>query len=241
MSADIIMISYFRPNDFERSVSSILKNTEEPFRLSIIDNSCGGIDHIINKYTQHRNITIYKNASNIGKGCSVMKWYDDIMRHSTNDYFISIDADIEVYPNWLTRLNSARRKIDSPFAIIAPTIMNKHGEWFTIQQKTGFIMHNNTIFYNLIDEVYYNRYTAGPLFFIDRQFFESVGGYSQNQLYGSDDGKLCKSAAEQNRFIGIASNVHVLHLHQDDEPGYRKWKQQHVNMDGACKGYWDLD
>ncbi len=237
--AQLIMISYFRPDDFEQSVQSVLYNTIEPFHLSIIDNSHGGLDKELDKYQSHRNITIYRNQENLGKGRGVMKWYNHIMQSSQCDYFISIDADIKVYPHWLTRLNEARQKIVAPFAILAPVIMNNHGEWFTIQQKSGLIMHNNTVFYNLIDEVYYNRYTAGPLFYIDRQFFESNGGYSQNQLYGSDDGKLCRSAASQGKFIGIASNVHVLHLRQNDEIGYQKWKQNNVNTDGVCKGYWD--
>lgn len=227
------MISYFRPNDFERSVQSVLNNTPEPFRLSIIDNSHGGLDATLDKYESHPNIDIYHNSENLGKGKGVMKWYNHIMQSSQTDYFISIDADIEVYPHWLTRFVEARRKLTCPFAILAPVIMNKYGDWFAIQRRTGLIMHNQKICHKIIDEVYYNRYTAGPLFFIDRQFFDSVGGYSQNQLYGSDDGKLCKAAANQDRFIGIATNVHVLHLRQDDEVGYQEWKQRHVNTDGA--------
>lgn len=233
------MVSYFRPNDFEQSLQSILNNTVEPFSLSIIDNSHGGLDNILRKYENNHNISIYRNSSNIGKGRGIMKWYNHIMKSSEHDHFISIDADIKVYPKWLTRLTEARRKISTPFAMIAPTIMNNYGEWFNIQLKTGMIMHNPKNMYNIIDEVYYNRYTAGPLLLIDRNFFENIGGYSQDQLYGSDDGKLCKAAENAGRFVGIASNVHVLHLRQDEEIGYQKWKKEHINTDGACIGYWD--
>jgi len=239
-AVQIIMISYFRPNDFERSVQSVLNNTAVPFHLSIIDNSHGGLDAFLDKYESHPKVTIYRNETNVGKGIGVMRWYPQIMQSTSSDYFISIDADIEVYPNWLPRLYAARKKIAVPFGILAPVIMNKYGEWF-ITQKSDLVMHNQKIFYHIVDEIYYNRHTAGPLFLIDREFFESVGGYSQNQLYGSDDGKLCKAAANQDRFIGIAANVHVLHLRQDDGPGYQEWKLKHVNTDGVCKGYWDQD
>lgn len=232
-------MSYFRPNDFERSVQSILNNTYEPFHLSIIDNSHGGLDIILNQYNNHKQISIFRNKENIGKGRGIMQWYHHIMRANSLDYFITIDADIEVSRHWLKRLHEARKKITTPFAIIAPVIMNKHDDWFIKQQKSEFIMHNTKELSHITEEVYYNRYTAGPLFLIDRHFFESVGGYSQNQLYGSDDGKLCRAAAIQNRFIGLAANVHVLHLQQDSNIGYQIWKQKHVNTDGACKGYWD--
>lgn len=235
---EIIMISYFRPNDFRRSIRSILNNTSEPFHLSIIDNSHGGLDSELNEYESHENITIYRNEINYGKGIGVMKWYNKIMSKSNSKHFISIDADIEVYQNWLTRLIEARNKITIPFGILAPVIMNNYGDWF-IKQKNNLIMHNRKIHYHLKDEIYYNRYTAGPLLLIDRNFFENIGGYSQNQLYGSDDGKLCKAAADNNLFIGIASNVHVLHLRHDDEEGYQKWKLNNINTDMVHTGYWD--
>lgn len=87
--------------------------------------------------------------------------------------------------------------------------------------------------------IYRNRYTAGPLFLIDRKFFNSVGGYVQTQLYGNDDGELCKAAARQNRFIGIVTDLEVLHLNGDSTEGYKLWKKQNISKDKDRKGFWD--
>lgn len=230
------MVSYFRPIDFELSVESIINNTDE-YHLSIIDNSCGGLKKQLSKYSSHQHITIYENDTNIGKGRGVMKWYNQIMNNSTEKFFISIDSDIEVQPKWLPRLINARSKIKFPFGILAPTIMNTKGEWFNLQKQSKFIMHNTKVMYHISDELYYNRYTAGPVILIDREFFESINGYSQDQLYGSDDGKLCKAADDQGRFIGIISNVHVIHLRNDNSVEYQKWKNTNMGEDGI--GYWD--
>ncbi len=61
----------------------------------------------------------------------------------------------------------------------------------------------------------------------------------QTQLYGNDDGELCKAATRMGRFVGIATDVEVVHLETDVTPGYRAWKARNVNKDLDHKGYWD--
>ena len=76
---NIIMVSYCRPNDLDLSIKSILTNTDIPFKLTIIDNSIGKVDHILNKYKQYGYITIIKNEKNIGKAHSFNKHIDTIL------------------------------------------------------------------------------------------------------------------------------------------------------------------
>lgn len=230
----IVMISYYRPNDFRKSIESILEHTED-YKLSIIDNSNGRMQDIIS-YTGD-NITIYNNE-NLGKGKSFMKYYNTIMDKTNCDSFISIDADICVGRNWLTRLIAAKNKVKN-FGIIAPVIMNNKGQYFEHQLEHGFIMHNASTLRHVVDEVYYNRHVAGCLLLIDRCFFESVGGFAQDQLYGNDDGELCKAAYKLDKFIGIASNVHVEHSNIDSDIGYKTWKFKNIGDKENKVGYWD--
>jgi hypothetical protein len=119
--------------------------------------------------------------------------------------------------------------------------MNEIGESFQKQlDYGGLVMHRTTkdsqfIFAN----IFLNRHTAGPLFYIDRKFFEGVGGYVQTQLYGNDDGELCKIAHKKNRFIGIVTDVEVLHLKDDSCDGYAEWKRRNIKGNVDRKGYWD--
>jgi len=172
-----------------------------------------------------------------------MKWYPQIMKNSRSDHFISIDPDLLVEPDWLIKLQLAayRIRIEHKLGILAPVIMNKIGENFQQQLSNNkMIMHRTTSASHFtLSNVYYNRHTAGPLFLIDRQFFESVGGYVQNQLYGNDDGELCKSATKQQRFVGIVTDVEVLHLNDDCVDGYKEWKKRNINMDMDRIGFWD--
>lgn len=237
------MVTYFRPNDFRRSVESILTNTHCPFHLSIIDNSHGGLDEALAAYGNHQYITIYRNDKNIGKGAAFKRWYGEIMRDNQVPHFISIDSDIVVPSGWLIQLKMIYYSIannDTP-GILAPGIMDHDGDTLEKQIKAGELrMHNNTEFskVNWHSNLYRNRYTAGPLFMIDTEFYEKVGGYGDGQIYG-EDGGLCKAAAKENRFIGITGVVEVIHHKEDDTAGYREWKLRNVTKDVDHKGFWD--
>jgi hypothetical protein len=231
-----------------------------------MDNSKGGIDDYLWSFKNH-NITIIKNDKNLGKAESFTQHYRKIMRKFKIDHFISIDSDIEVPPYWLIKLKIAMYRIRriQPFGILAPYINDKLGPTHmpTITTEPGYcldkaleLLQHPLPYMHKISEtttevlpsIYYNRYTAGPVFLIDRNFFEGTGGYrgplsrrtrSQNQLYGNDDGKLCDAAMQKNLFVGFTSNVEVLHLEQNIDEGYIKWKHQNIQGNIADKGYWD--
>ncbi len=234
------MVSYFRPNDLQQCVRSILTNTREPYHLSIIDNSHGKIDAVLDSFA-NQHITIYKNKTNIGKGRAFMVWYHEIMKQNTATNFVSIDSDIIVQPDWLTQMEIAYHRLSKHRpAILAPTIITNIDDNFQKQLKRGkLVMHRHTNNSHMVNGVYKNRYTSGPLLLINKQFFESVGGYNQTQLYGNEDGELCKSAAKQNRFIGIVPEVNVFHSNTDSDIGYKEWKKKNVNKDVDQQGYWD--
>lgn len=240
---EIIMVSYFRPTDFQKSVESILENTIHPFHLSIIDNSHGGLDQELNKFKQHSKISIYKNSRNLGKGAAFNKWYPKIMNANRASNLVSIDSDIEVSRSWLLGLQTAYLRIaqNQKPGIIAPLIVNEWRDTFRKQLQRGeLIMHNNKdLAITKHHGLYWNRYAAGPLFLINRDFFESVNGYYDKQLYGVDDGKLCAAAHKQKRFIGIASNVVVRHMNDDSTHAYKAWKARNITRDVDHKGHWD--
>ncbi len=234
------MISYFRPNDLKKCVESIVTNTMVPFKLAIIDNSCGGIDECLNSIVDDR-IAIYKNTKNLGKGKGFMKWYNTIMKNDNNDLFVSIDPDLLVPPEWLINMLRTAYTIKN-LGVLAPVLIKNHGDTFTKQLASNrLVMHRKTKESGFVgsSSLYKNRHTAGPLFIINKKFFNNVGGYVQTQLYGNDDGELCKAAHKNNKFIGIDTTTHVVHLDNDNTNEYQQWKVRNVNKDVDGLGYWD--
>ena len=96
-------------------------------------------------------------------------------------------------------------------------------------KKTGFIILSGKA---LIQVGIYkeNKKYCGPL---------SRRTRNENQLYGNDDGKLCDAAMQKDLFVGFTSNVEVLHLEQNVDEGYVKWKHQNIQGNIDDKGYWD--
>lgn len=235
----LIMVTYFRPNDLRRCLESIVTNTVGPFRLSIIDNSCGGLEDVFNEINDER-VVIYRNESNLGKGKGFMRWYNQIMNQHDSEFFVSIDPDLVVPRNWLPKILRAAYTIPNP-GVLAPVLTWKEGDTFDRQKASGkLVMHKDGPESGFVMPfVYKNRHTAGPLFLIHRKFFEQIGGYVQTQLYGNDDGELCKAAHRKNRFIGIVTDVEVLHLNNDATVEYKEWKKRNVNKDVDGRGFWD--
>lgn len=239
----IIMISYFRPNDFRKSVESVLNNTTCPFYLSIIDNSHGGLDAELDWAEGDPRVTTYRNERNIGKGAGVNRWYRKIMEGSSVDHFVSIDSDVIVPSQWLLELKRAHSAVKENLkpGIIAPAIVSQETKSWQDQISSGELnMHvmgdfRETEFY---PGLYHNRFTAGLLFLIDRSFFEQAGLYYDKQLYGTDDGMLCKSAYKAGRFVGINSRVEIEHSNSDGTPEYAAWKRRNVTKAVDQHGHW---
>lgn len=234
------MVSYYRPNDFKRSVKSVLDNTNCPFHLIILDNSCGGLDIELDSLC-HNNVTIYKSEANIGKAAITNKKFKEIVNDSS--HFISIDSDVIVPKGWLIELKRSYYSVikhEKP-GIIAPVIMNNLRDlWSKQLQNNKLTMHQagGLEKVNYYNGLYKNRYNAGPLFLIDTEFFKAAGLYYEKQLYGADDGMLCSSATKMGRFCGINSNVSVIHSNLDSTPEYIDWKKRNITKDVDQRGHW---
>lgn len=239
---DIIAISYHRPNDFKICIDSILKNTIMPYKLTIIDNSCGGLDSLLNYYETIDHINIIRNKTNLGKGASFKKHYESINKDSK--LFVSLDADIEVPHMWLSKLYKRVITIDR-LGALSPVLTGKH-KYKTFEEQlrnNHILMHGGKKGYHemmkIADGLYHTQHTAGPLLLINGEFFDEIGGYPGDKLFGHDDGFLCKKSIEMNRFIGFTSDVSCIHHQNDNEPEYAKWKRDNLNKDRVHKGHWD--
>lgn len=233
----LIMVTYHRVPLLERCLRSIFLNTPNPFTLSIIDNSAGAIDSTLDKISDPR-VRVYKNNENLGKGRAFMSKYREIMAESEAELFVSIDPDLLLQAEWSS--NMIRLMTSNPsIAVLAPVLVASGADNFDRQLAQGrFFMHRKSKGSGFLGPgLYRNRHIAGPLFLISRRFFESVGGYVQNQLYGNDDGELCRAAHNRGLITAIATKVKALHL-SDDDQGYRDWKKRNVKG-GDDTGYWD--
>lgn len=239
---EIIGISYHRPRDFRTCIESIIENTDLPYNLTIIDNSVGKIDAELSRLPTH--IKVIRNKENLGKGKSFKLWYKHIVGNTNTQYLVSLDCDIKVPQEWLSKLIRATYKINQELGAIAPVLLSSENDSFEehLKQK-DFKMHGGKEGYLIAqkrcDGIYSNRLTAGSLFLINKQFYDKIGGYPGTSIFGHDDGFICGKAIANNLFIGFTTDVECIHLHQDDTDGYRNWKIKNLNKAEVHNGYWD--
>ena len=239
---DIIMVTYHRPNDFTNCVESILKNTIVKYHLHIVDNSQGAIDEQLNKYENLANISVHRNDVNIGKPKSVNDCYFK-MGKSSNKFFVNMDSDIVVKKGWLLNLSRSYEFVSqsTKVGIIAPVIQNSLKETWRWQLANVVRMHKiNKLGNDLYCRgVYENLHTAGPVLLINRQLFDAVRGFDAKQLYGADDGSLCRKSHNRGFFVGIDTNVTVMHVNNDSDKEYESWKVRNIKGNVDEKGRWD--
>lgn len=235
----IISTTYFRQNDLKLWIKLLFENTKVPFTLSIIDNSSTKLDSLFDELSFDYKFSLYKNNTNIGKARSFMKFYNQIVHKQTTKLFISMDPDIIVQKDWLFKLLIASHRLND-FGFVAPVIVNNDTDSFDKQlHNNKLIMHklsNNKFLY---DNIMYTDHIAGPLLLINRKFFDRVGGFDCAQLYGGEDGDLCKKARRLKIPIGIVTDCVVRHADTDGNNNYKLWKRQHVNDNTTTVGYWD--
>jgi hypothetical protein len=236
---NLVMVSYMRPNDLDRSLMSIFAHTDYPFRLTLIDNSSGAVDHVIDKYLKHSAFNVIYNPINMGKARSFASYLDTIMIGNTNRFFVSIDGDIEVSANWLSKLINAASTIQKPFGALAPFYIRRFDDSIDINEK--WLVHQKLDFCHYTGNVYYNKRVGGGLLLIDYEFYALSGGYDARYLYGGDDGRMCNQANALDRFIGFTTDVRVRHLRMDETPEYKKWKHENINNKETALGHWDLN
>jgi hypothetical protein len=236
----ILMCSYHRPRDFEACLTSILDNTRVPHKITILDNSCGGLDEQLS-WAECNGCRIIKSEENIGKGDIFKKYAEKLIEGS--QFFVSIDADIKVPEmngdDWLTILIRDSIRVDD-FAVLAPMYRRHFNpDPPQAQLENNLIMHVRNGLRETVPGVYYNRSTAGCLYLIDTEFYIKSGGYPGEKIFASDDGHLCHQAAIMRKFVGFTSNLIVRHLEHDITVGYSNWKMRNVDPGVNEKGYWD--
>lgn len=236
---NIIAVSYHRPNDFKLCIQSIVENTDLPYKLTIIDNSTGKLDNQLNQFAKHA--TIIRNDINIGKGKSFKKYYKSIC--SDDGYFISLDADVIVPERWLSKMMSVVMQIEQPFAALAPVLLRDNQDSFDNQVKCSDIyMHGgNDGFHDIrriSDNLYSTKLVAGPLLLLSCQFYNKIGGYPGDVLYGHDDGFICNKAVQMNHFIGITDIISCIHSNIDSDDQYAQWKINNLNNKATKSGRW---
>lgn len=224
----IILTTYHRKEAFKKCILPLYNSTDQP--IYIIDNSCGGLDkELLWAKTLSENITIFKNNKNIGKAASIQLYYKEIAKDT--QWFISMDSDIIVRSNDIDNLIKSGNELlkkGYPVSLLAPALNSGNNPILEQIKNNQLDTHKIGTMYHLENGLYINEFLAGCLLLINTLFFNEIGGFKQQKIYGGDDGELSK-ITKQNEMISVLNtNVECVHYRLDETKEYIKWKKDNI-------------
>lgn len=238
------MITYHRPDTVTKALAA-LADADGDFHVSLIDNSSGAIDHILNQYSDNCRFSIYKNEMNIGKSRSYDKWFSQLIASDNNAYFLSLDDDVIVPRDFLIRYRLGYEAAKSEFKdrrvmALSPVLTDKS------ENDIAYQLNNKYLSYHGIAPdfksgliIQKTSHVCGAAFLIDTKLFIKHGLYGVEQIYGGDDSYVCEVCAANNYGIGIITDFLVQHLSNQGDVEYISWKGKNLTNQNLRIGFYD--
>lgn len=237
-SVPIIITTYHKKETFKQCFLTLSKHNKNP--IYIIDNSCGKIDDLLENIKSYDNTTIIKNDKNLGKATSIQNNYKDIILKY--QWFISMDPDIIISAKDIQKLlDDANYLINKnyPISMMSPIINDGHSKLEQLSNES-LDMHKWGNMYSIGNNWFINEYLAGCVLLINTLFFVKNGGFTNLQLYGGDDGELCKNSIKNNMISVLNANIECKHCRDEETEEYQNWKLNNIRDKQIQKGFWDL-
>ena len=114
----VVIIHWNRRNLLEQFLPFLVKSTYSNLEIVVADNNSDD-DSIAFVKANYPNITIVKNDDNYGYAGG----YNHALKHVTADYFVLLNNDIEVTPNWIEPVIEAMEK-DKTIAAAQPKMLD---------------------------------------------------------------------------------------------------------------------
>ncbi|MBI3232939.1 MAG: glycosyltransferase family 2 protein [Bacteroidetes bacterium] len=113
----VVILNYNGKHWLEKFLPSVLSSTYANIEIVVADN-CSTDDSIDFINQNYPNLTLIKNRVNGG----FSKGYNDCLKHVTADYYVLLNSDIEVTPNWIEPVIELMES-DSLIAACQPKIL----------------------------------------------------------------------------------------------------------------------
>ena len=237
---DIIIPVYNGTEFLPRLFASILRNTNSPYRLIIIDDASP--DPSVWPYLQKiaeefSSAALIRNSENLGfvstcnRGISL-----------TRNHFVVLNTDVEVPPAWLQRLMSPIFA-DANVASVTP-----FSNAATICSFPKFVEDNVLLdgwSLDAIDQLFAHLVPipidiptgVGFCMAFNRRVVEEIGAFDDDAFKGGygEENDWCMRASARGYVHRMATNLFVYHKHGGSFLGERRSRLERVELPCACR------
>lgn len=195
----------------------------------------GTLDWLFEQQRIYPNIKIFFSDTNLG-----VTAFNQLAKEATGKYILKIDDDVIVPQNFAARLVDAFEAVnDSKLAYLGWDMQWGKETFATRRGLSVYVNMGQIIKLSPTDTIYISHYPSkwmvnGVCRLSLRDVFLELGGHPEHILYGSDH-HVSIAAENAGYYVGFYNTKDLIVHHGSDEPEYRKFKDQQLELARAPK------
>jgi len=215
----VVILNFNGKDWLEKFLPNVIDNSTEA-SVYVIDNAStdNSTSFLQDNYPQ---ISIVVNKSNLWFAGG----YNEGLKHIAADYYILLNSDVEVTPNWITPVTDLLESDDDIVAVQPKILAYNNKEYFEhagagggLMDKNGYPFCRGRIFDHVEkDEGQYDDTTeifwaSGACLFIKAKSFHEFGGFDDSFLAHMEEIDLCwrmKNNGKKIMYCGSSTVYHV--------------------------------
>lgn len=221
LKISVVILNYNGKNWLQQFLPNVIANTTYPNAEIIIADNASTDDSVLFLKTNFPNIRLVLNEKNTGYAGG----YNDALNKIESDYYVLLNSDVEVTPNWIEHTINFMLQ-DKLMAACQPKILsysekNKFeyaGAAGGFIDKYGYPFCRGRIFdtcetdnnqYNKNGEIFW---ASGACLFINAKLFHAVGGFDADFFAHMEEIDLCWRLKNLGYKIGYCADSVVYHV-----------------------------
>ena len=219
MEIAVVILNYNGENFLDKFLPNVIENPKNA-TIYVADNCStdNSIEYLKENFPQ---IKLIINTENGG----FAKGYNDALKHVKADYYVLLNSDIEVTPNWIEPCIDLLEK-DKSIAALQPKILAYHNKThFEHAGAAGGYLDQD--FYpfcqgRIFDEVEFDNgqydkshevfWATGACLFIRSELYHSIGGLDDDFFAHMEEIDMCWRLKQQNHKIFYCADSTIYHI-----------------------------
>lgn len=183
--------------DCLKSVLEDLKGTNLGYQINVLDNDSGDdLSDLENEYVKTGKVSFYKSEKNLGFGAG----HNLLAKKAQATYLLLLNPDVKVIePNTIGRLVNGIQKFKAQ--VIGPRLITAkrrtqwwdHGHWRPRKEPARVL------------------WVSGAVFFIEKTWFDRLGGFDENFFLYVEEEDLCWRLRKEGGSVVYDPTITVMH------------------------------
>jgi len=215
----VVILNYNGENFLKKFLPNVIEHSKNA-TIYVADNC--STDNSVNYLKEYfPDVKLIINTENGG----FAKGYNDALKHVKADYYVLLNSDIEVTPNWIEPCIELLEK-DKSIAALQPKVLAYHNKThFEHAGAAGGYLDNDfypfcqgRIFNEVeLDNGQYNKshevfWATGASLFIRAELYHSIGGLDDDFFAHMEEIDLCWRLKQQNHKIYYCADSTIYHV-----------------------------